>query len=299
MKPLATLAVGALLTACAHVADRATRPPLEQLDIGGTQLAYVEQGRGDVVLFVHGAAGDWRTWEPLRPHIAPHHRFVAYSRRHHHPNDATGSGASYTVAQHADDLIAFVERLRSGPVHAVGASAGGRIVAEAALKRPELFRSLMLSEPLMARPVDPQALAPVMALGAEFSRVLAAAKDGDTREATVRLVDFVFGEAGAWQRLAPDRQQRFLDNAGTFAAWAAAPQAPPPPCARLGSYPIPVLVMEGELTRPAFRSTNDGLLHCLPKGSRRAVVPGAPHIWYPVNPQAGARHILDFIASVR
>ena len=27
--------------------------------------------------------------------------------------------------------------------------------------------------------------------------------------------------------------------------------------------------------------------------------PGAPHVWYPVNPQAGARYILDFIAAQR
>jgi pimeloyl-ACP methyl ester carboxylesterase len=258
-----------------------------------------EQGRGEAVVFVHGAAGDWRTWEPLRPHIATTHRFVAYSRRHHHPNPADGGGAPYTVAQQADDLIAFVRALGGGPVHAVGASAGGRILAEAALKQPRLFKSLVLSEPLMARPVDPQALPSVLALMPEFGKVLAAARTGDTRQAAIQLVDFVYGDAGAWQRLPPEQQQRFLDNAGTFVPIAAAPPTPPLPCERLGSYAMPVLVMEGEQTRPAFRATNDGLMHCLPKGSRRAVVPNGPHTWYPVNAEAGARHILDFIAGVR
>jgi hypothetical protein len=27
------------------------------------------------------------------------------------------------------------------------------------------------------------------------------------------------------------------------------------------------------------------------------VVTGAPHMWYPANPQGGARQILDFIAQ--
>jgi hypothetical protein len=27
-------------------------------------------------------------------------------------------------------------------------------------------------------------------------------------------------------------------------------------------------------------------------------VPGAPHMWYPTNPAAGAQAILDFIAQV-
>jgi pimeloyl-ACP methyl ester carboxylesterase len=300
MKPQASiLALAALLAACTHLLVPSEAPQVREMDIGGTRLAYVEQGHGDAVVFVHGAAGDWRTWEPLRPHIATNYRFVSYSRRYHHPNPAHGDGAPYTVGQQADDLIAFVRGLAGGPVHAVGASAGGRILAEAALKQPELFKSLVLSEPLMARPIDPQALPSVVALVPEFGKVLTAARTGDTRQAAMQLAEFVYGEAGAWQRLPPERQQRFLDNAGTFVAIAAAPPTPPPPCERLGSYAMPVLVMEGEHTRPAFRATNDGLMHCLPKGSRRVVVPNAPHTWYPVNAEAGARRILDFISGVR
>jgi len=134
-------------------------PPLRWLDIGDTQLAYVDQGQGVPVVFVHGGGGDWRTWEPLRPLIAPRHRFVAYSRRYHHPNPSDGGGAPYTVPAQAEDLIAFVERLGAGPVHAVGGSYGGRVVLEAAVQRPALFRTVTTSEPFITPPADSQAMA--------------------------------------------------------------------------------------------------------------------------------------------
>jgi pimeloyl-ACP methyl ester carboxylesterase len=273
-------------------------PALRRADIGNASLAYVEQGRGETVVFVHGAAGDWRTWEPLRPYIAARYRFVSYSRRYHHPNAADGGGLPYTARQQADDLVAFVRTLGPGPVHAVGASAGGRVLAEAALQQPGLFKSLTLSEPLITRPVDAEGQARSAATLQEFvGTVLAAARAGDGRAATVRLVDWVYGEAGAFGRLPADRQQRFLDNQGTLVPSLTAPPAPPPTCEQLRTLPMPVLVMQGEKSRAGFRASTEGLLRCLSRGVGPFDVPGAGHVWYPVEPRSGAERIMSFIAS--
>ena len=43
---------------------------VQQMRVNGVDLAYVEEGKGETVVFVHGSAGDWRNWEGLRPSIA-------------------------------------------------------------------------------------------------------------------------------------------------------------------------------------------------------------------------------------
>lgn len=63
------------------------------------------------------------------------------------------------------------------------------------------------------------------------------------------------------------------------------------------SLKVPVLAMRGELTRANFALGDEVLLSCLPKGTELAVVPNARHMWYPVNPRAGADSILAFIAK--
>jgi len=272
-------------------------PPLRWLDIGDTQLAYVDQGQGVPVVFVHGGGGDWRTWEPLRPLIAPRHRFVAYSRRYHHPNPPDGGGAPYTVPAQAEDLIAFVERLGAGPVHAVGGSYGGRVVLEAAVQRPALFRTVTTSEPFITPPADPRVMAAARALAEDLGRIALPLRQGNTVGATVQLVIAVTGDPDGWERLASEARQRFLDNQAAWLPLARAGTLPDTPVDALRRLPMPVLVMEGEHTVPGFRVTNDRLMQCLPPTARRAVVPGAPHMWYPANPAAGAQAILDFIGQ--
>jgi pimeloyl-ACP methyl ester carboxylesterase len=271
--------------------------PLRWMDIGDTRLAYVDQGQGVPVVFVHGGGGDWRTWEPLLPLIAAHHRFVAYSPRYHHPNPPDAGGRPYTVPAQAEDLITFVERLGAGPVHAVGGSYGGRVVLEAAVQRPELFRTVTSSEPFITSPVEPQALAAARALAEDLGRIALPLRKGDTVGATVQLVIAVTGDPEGWQRLAPDARQRFLDNQGAWLPLARAGTLPDTSVEALRRLPMPVLVMEGEHTVAGFRVTNDRLMQCLPPTARRVVVPGAPHMWYPANPVAGARAILEFIGQ--
>jgi len=272
-------------------------PTLRWMDLGDTRLAYVDEGQGVPVVFVHGGGGDWRTCEPLRPLIAAHHRFVAYSRRYHHPNPQDDGGRPYTVPAQAEDLIAFVERLGAGPVHAVGGSYGGRVMLEAAVQRPELFRTVTSSEPFITPPVEPQALAAARALAEDLGRIALPLRKGDTVGATVQLVIAVTGDPEGWQRLAPEARQRFLDNQDSWLPLARAGTLPDTSVEALRRLPMPVLVMEGEQTVAGFRVTNDRLMQCLPPTARRVVVPGAPHMWYPANPAAGARAILDFIGQ--
>src|SRR5690242_19161175 len=92
--------------------------------VNGVDLASVERGRGDPVLFVHGSLGDYRLWGGQLAPFGEQYRAVAYSRRYHWPNAQPAEGATYPVAQHVADLGALIEALDLAPAHIVGSSYG-------------------------------------------------------------------------------------------------------------------------------------------------------------------------------
>jgi pimeloyl-ACP methyl ester carboxylesterase len=120
------------------------------LRVNGVDLAYIGQGTGAPVVFVHGAWMDLRYWEPQRQATATQYRFIAYTLRYHGTAPWPDAGQHYSVATHAADLMAFIRQLHAGPVHLVGLSSGGRLVTLAALEHPDLVRSLTLAEPALA-----------------------------------------------------------------------------------------------------------------------------------------------------
>ncbi len=56
-------------------------------------------------------------------------------------------GDTYSIAQHTTDVIAFIEKLDTGPVDLMGHSRGGHISFRVAQQRPDLLRRLILAEP--------------------------------------------------------------------------------------------------------------------------------------------------------
>ena len=127
-KSLALSLLAALLSAGQTPAHRSTAEmEVTKVKVNDVELAYVEEGAGDPVVFVHGFTGDWRSWDVLRPFISKQYRYVAYSRRGHYPNAWTDDGPNYTLEQHVEDLAALIRALNVGKVHLVGNSGGSRI----------------------------------------------------------------------------------------------------------------------------------------------------------------------------
>jgi pimeloyl-ACP methyl ester carboxylesterase len=139
---------------CFSFRAAAETPPVKQLRVNGVDLAYVEEGTGPTVVFVHGANGDWRTWDWLRPAVPERYHYVAYSLRYHLPNPWPGDGSDYSHRLHADDLVAFIQGLNAGPVHLVGSSYGGFIVTLVGIEHPELVRSALVSDPGVTEETD-------------------------------------------------------------------------------------------------------------------------------------------------
>jgi len=270
---------------------------VKQMWVNGVYLAYVEEGRGETVVFVHGAYGDWRTWERVRPTIAERYRFVALSLRYHYPNPWPDNGENYSVAQHMEDVAQFIRQLNVGKVHLVGSSFGGRLIGYVALKYPELLRSVVMADPSIIAPASVEGKAASAEAGKDHAKSVEAAKAGDDKQATILLFNAVLNDPDAFRKAPLATQQRVRDNARTLSPYWARPTTLPTTCEQLGSLKVPALVVSGENTRANFRYGNETLLGCLPNNTATVVIPGAPHMWYEANPDAGARAILAFISQ--
>lgn len=268
---------------------------VKTLKVNDVDLAYVEEGKGETVVFVHGGGvGDWRFWEPVRPFISAKFHYVSLSRRYHHPNPWLDDGRNYTMAQHVEDVAAFIRALKVGRVHLVGNSYGGGVVGRVALKYPELLRSVVVGEALIA-PVSAEGKAAMAAAQKENAKLRQAVETGDLRQAAILQYDDALGERGAFEKLPRERQEQLVYNARTLGAEQRTPAELT--CEQLAKLSVPALLIRGEKTGDLRRYRYEATISCLPKTTEAAIIPGAPHSWYVRNPEDSANAILTFIAK--
>ena len=115
--------------------------------VNGYDMAYIELGEGSPLVCVHGALGDFRVWSPVLGPLSRQRHIFALSLRHFFPEHWDGAGSDFTIAQHVDDVIGFIEALDGKPADVMGHSRGGHIASRVAQQRPDLVRKLVLAEP--------------------------------------------------------------------------------------------------------------------------------------------------------
>jgi len=102
-------------------------PKVKTVRVNGYNMAYVERGKGEPLILVHGALADYRTWLPVMPELSETNRTIAVSLRHHYPENWQGEGNDLTLEQHTDDLAEFIKSLDLGPVNLLGHARGAVI----------------------------------------------------------------------------------------------------------------------------------------------------------------------------
>ncbi len=117
--------------------------PTRRVRIRDGEVAYFDHGEGPTLLFVHGLVGDFTHFE----HVS--HRLVAAGYRVV-GIDLPGCGSShkrrqrYDLEGYARDVLEVMDVLGIGRVTLGGHSAGGAVVAEAALRAPDRVDNLVL-----------------------------------------------------------------------------------------------------------------------------------------------------------
>src|SRR5206468_8288673 len=117
---------------------------------------------------------------------------------------------------HVDDVIAFIEKLDTGPVGLMGHSRGGHVSFRVAQRRPDLLRKLILAEPggELDATLDPAAQPGPSPLAARIAAAAEKIAAGDVEGGLALFFDAIEG-AGAWARLPATPKQQLRDNAFT------------------------------------------------------------------------------------
>src|ERR1700686_2642376 len=111
--------------------------------VDGTNVRYIDAGRGTPVIFLHGLGASMYTWRGnLAPVESAGFRVLAFDNRGFGSSEKPAHG--YTNADYARLLIAFMDSLHLPDAVLVGHSMGGAIAAQCAITDPSRVRGLVL-----------------------------------------------------------------------------------------------------------------------------------------------------------
>ncbi len=120
-----------------------TRPPLQHVQANGLRFAYFEEGRGPLVLLLHGFPDTPHTWDTVRPALAAAgYRAVTPFLRGYAPTEIPSEEAydSDTLGRNA---VALIEALGERQAVLVGHDWGASAAYSAAGLAPERLRRLV------------------------------------------------------------------------------------------------------------------------------------------------------------
>jgi len=280
--------------------------------VNGTSLAYCEQGEGEPVLFVHGGTADLRVWADQLPAVGRSCRAISYSQRYSRPNEAIAPGTANPFDPHVEDLAALIREIGAAPVHLVGSSSGAFIALLAAIRHPELVRSLVLGEPpalTLFAGTPPRATELLKLLATRPRTAIAimqfafgtmipttrAFRRGDDEDALRIFLVGVLGKQTVSQ-LSAQTMQVLRDNISTLRGALLHDDTGFPPLADddVRGVRVPVLLVTGVRSPAVFSCLTDRLEELLPL-AERVEIPGASHVMFMENAPAFNEAVLAFL----
>ncbi len=267
--------------------------------VNGDSINYIDIGKGDPVVFVHGTLGDYRTWEAQMDTFAKNHRVIAYSRHFAYPNkQIINDSTDYSVVPHAKDLAEFIKALDLEPVHLVGHSYGAFIALLTTRDHPELLRSLTLGEP------------PVMSLlenvpGGDtllnniitksFIPAAEAFKNNNNEKAVEIFVAGVMDDSLFFSNMPQHGRDMMMDNTLELRGIVFNKNLfPPISCDDLKGLRTPVLLLTGDRSPLILTSIIHELDRCL-NNKELTILPNSSHGLEFENPLEFNKIVLDFI----
>ncbi|HEV8473474.1 MAG TPA: alpha/beta fold hydrolase [Methylomirabilota bacterium] len=112
--------------------------------INNIRMHFETAGKGDAVLLINGLSAPAAGWALQVNAFAPHFTVVTFDNRGVGETDLPAEPV-YSTGQMADDAAALLRHLKIARAHVLGASMGGTIAMELALRHPRLVRSLTLA----------------------------------------------------------------------------------------------------------------------------------------------------------
>lgn len=286
--------VSTCVLAQSAINDHDRGPSLQRAAVDGGEVEYEVRGRGEPILFIHGAlVAD--AFHPLmnEPALAGY-RLINYHRRGYAGSSAEQGPAETYIERHAADAAALLRDLDIDRAHVVGQSSGALIALQLALDSPELVKSLVLLE--VPRPAsDPPFPAAAAAQLAEaqqandydemldlFVRYRVGSSDWKTQ-----FEEAVPGSVGQAQRYAPTF---FRFEGPGVTAWTLDET-------KAKHVRQPILYVRGG-NSPVPKANADEVRAWFPQ-TEFDVVPGADHSMHTEAPRRTAEGIVAFLKRHR
>jgi len=110
------------------------------LDANGVKIRYIDTGRGNAIVLLHGGASNLESWtsEGVVDNLAKDFRVIAFDARGHGKSDSPRDPAAYG-RQQALDVVRILDALKIQRAHIIGFSLGSSTVAQLLTLHPERF----------------------------------------------------------------------------------------------------------------------------------------------------------------
>jgi pimeloyl-ACP methyl ester carboxylesterase len=265
---------------------------VKSVEVNGVELEYEATGSGEPVLLISPVVADGFLPLVSEPALADRHQLIRYHKRGW--CGSTDAGAPVSVADHAADAAALLDRLGVPRAHIAGHSSGGAVALQLALDHPERVQTLALLELSLLK------LPACNAFLDEAGPALAAYAAGDHARAVAMFMTTVSGlDSSAARALLEDRipgaAAQAVEDADTFFGvelpalieWEfGAEQA--------SAIDRPVLSVLGSETEPAWVETAEFLRVSLPDVDE-LTVDGVGHLLHIQSPEPVARGMAEFL----
>jgi pimeloyl-ACP methyl ester carboxylesterase len=252
------------------------------IQIDGRHLHYVEQGKGQLVIFIHGGINDYRSWQFQMEPFSKNYRVISYSRRFAYPNKQAGNIATETTIEgNASDLAELIRKLDLSSAHLVGHSYGAFTALYCAYRNPDLVKTLVLGEPPVLPFLAKSHLKDDLELLSGFrdnaqKPAIEAFERGDAEKAVRAFVDGVMGKQNVFDQIPEQTRRIMIDNAESLQGELESGM----PASFTVEYAkqifISTLLVKGELSPRFFHRIVDILSDNMPN-NEQVTIPGVTH----------------------
>jgi len=258
-----------------------------QVEVDGHRIAYLDGGRGEPLLLLHGFGASRDNWTPIARELTRHFRVIA--------PDLPGYGDSsrrpevgYSLEDQLSRITGFTRALGLTRFHLGGNSMGGYLAAHYAARNPAAVASLWLLAPAGVMSAVPSE---VMAALARGGNPLLVHSEADFEH----VVDLCFVRA-PWMPAAFRRvlaRRAMADAAFHARLFGELFETPVAFEDALPGLALPTLICWGERDR-ILDASGARILQALLPGSHLALMPDTGHVPMMEKPRETAAHFLAF-----
>ncbi len=264
----------------------------------GIELNYVREGHGPVVIFIHGAMGDYRAFAPQWEAFTKRFDCISYSRRYSFPNNNALTTRDHSALVDAADLEGLMDALGIDQAFLVGSSYGGFTALAMALRAPQKVAAVVSVEAPMMRyaEADPEGAEIVRAFKETTAEPARAAFERGEGELGVRLL--TGGIVGEAPSAVPDHvmKRRLVNLAAAKSLALSDDEFPMLDREALAALPMPVFLLSGAKTAPIHAAIFKAVRAVMPQ-AKAMIFEGSGHSVSQQAAEVFNRHVLAFLSE--